>query len=171
MNIHDMLTAYQRINEDRLTRPHPFLPPVYQVIEPPEAQLNSKIPTLQPGHYRKITPYLKARFEYAGSWKEADGGNEWLGLGQMDAVLQEPKVLEQIRSRPELWTESPLVQMPASRISLFGLYPEQYEEIYLIWPLDDAEDGEPEILSYAGNYERQFSDFAQYLHCLMDGES
>ena len=65
----------------------------------------------------------------------------------------------------------PLVQMPSSRISLFGLYPEQYEEIYLIWPLDDNDGSEPEILSYAGNYEYQFPNFAEYLKCLIDGES
>jgi hypothetical protein len=171
MNIHDMLTAYQRINENRLTRPHPLFPPIYQVVEPPEAELSSKVSTLQRGHYRKITPYLRARFEYAGSWKEADAGNKWLGLKQMEAALQDPSVLEQIRARPEIWTESPLVQMPSSRISLFGLYPEQYEEIYLIWPLDDDDGSEPEILSYAGNYEYQFSNFAEYLKCLIDGES
>ena len=46
MNIHDMLTAYQRINENRLTRPHPLFPPVYQVVEPPEAELTLEVPTL-----------------------------------------------------------------------------------------------------------------------------
>ena len=171
MNIHDMLTAYQRINDNRLTKPYPLFPPIYQVVEPPEAELSSKVPTLQRGHYRKITPYLRARFEYASSWKEAEAGHEWLGLKQMETALRDPDVLEQIRVRPAIWTESPLVQMPPSRISLFGLYPEQYEEIYLIWPLDDDDYGEPEILSYAGNFESSFSDFAQYLNHLIDGES
>ena len=171
MNIHDMLAAFQRINESRLTSPHPLFPPVYQVVEPPEKEPGSKVPTLQRGQYRKITPFLKARFEYAGSWKEADGGHEWLGLKQMETALRDPDILEQIRVRPEIWTESPLVQMPPSRISLFGLYPEQYEEIYLIWPLDDDDYGEPKILSYAGNFESMYSDFAEYLHYLIAGES
>ena len=39
------------------------------------------------------------------------------------------------------------------------------------WPLDDDDGSEPEILSYAGNDEYQFSNFAEYLKCLIDGES
>jgi hypothetical protein len=172
MNVHEMLLAYQTINETRLTKIHLLLgdenfSPIKQLIEPPDAELPSKVPTLQPEHYRKITPFLKARFEYAGAWKEADAGHEWLGLKQMETVLREASVLEQIRARSEIWSDSPLVQMPPSRISLFGLYRDQAEEIYLIWPAVDGD--EPEILSYGGNYESRFSDFAQYLKYLIDG--
>lgn len=172
MSIHDMLVTYQKVNQKRLIEVHKMLgdqtiPPLKQVVSPPDPASNLEVPTLEPGFYKRMTPLLKSRFEYAGAWKEADAGHEWLSLKGMEAAIRNPKVLEQIKMRIETWTDSPLARLPASRISLFGLYGDQSEEIYLIWPLADGD--EPQILSYSGNFEAKFSDFAQYLKHLIDG--
>lgn len=165
-----MLVEYQKLNEWRLFEvAQKFgnqMPVLEQIVEPPESASTLMVPTLERKCVRSTSPMLKARFEYAGSWREADAGHEWLSLQGMEEAVQDPKVLEQIKTRVDHWVDSPLLKLPASRVSLFGLYREQCEEIYLIWPLGDG--GEPEILSYVGNFEERFSNFADYLKHLLE---
>lgn len=112
-----------------------------------------------------MTPMLKARFEYAGSWKKAHAGHEWLSLVQMKEVITDQEVLKQVEDRKEVWVDSLLCTYPRSKVSIFGLYPEQREEIYLIWP--DIAGNEPAVLSYVGNYEEHYSNFGNYLQSLI----
>ena len=172
MNIHDMLIAYQASNQKRLLEVHqrygdPSLPPIKQVVEPPVPLSNFGVPTLQSGHYKPMTPMLATRFEFAGAWKEADAGHDWLSIQEMEAASLDANIREQISIRKETWDESPINLVPPSRISLFGIYRDQSEEIYLVWPA--AVESEPEILSYAGNFESKFANFGHYLRHLIDG--
>lgn len=172
MNIHDMLIAYQAINKKRLIEAHRMFgdltsQQITQVIQPPQPLTQLGMATLQQGHYRPLSPMLKARFEYAGSWKEADAGHEWLDLTQIEECLRDQRVLKQIRERIQVWNESSLAKLPPSRISLFGLYRDQSEEIYLIWPNENGT--EPKVLSYAGNFEAEFTNLGHYLKHLIDG--
>jgi len=134
-----------------------------QVINPPEFSTD-RIPTLERGIYQNSTPMLNARFAYAGSWVNAYLAHTWLGIREMEQVWDDVEVLEQIRIRRENWEESPPASAPLNRISLFGIYREQCEEIYLLWDIEDSV--EPRVYSYAGNYEEQFTSLADFvLYC------
>ncbi len=167
-----MLISYQEINKKRLIEVHRMFgdsssQQISQLILPPKPLSQLGVATLQPNHYKPLSPMLKARFEYAGSWKEADAGHEWLDLTQIEECLRDQRVLKQIRERMQVWNESPIAKLPLSRISLFGIYGDQSEEIYLIWP--EKNGTEPKVLSYAGNFEAEFTNFGHYLKHLIDG--
>ena len=52
------------------------------------------IPTLKREVYRKPTPMLKARFQFAGTWTNAGAGHTWLSVSDMEAAWNDKKILE-----------------------------------------------------------------------------
>ncbi len=169
--VHDLLIEHQRVNaklllQCELETKFPEAGSIKQIIEPPAQEMAETIGTFDKDCVRPLTPMLQARFAYAGSWKEAEPGHEWLSLNQIAAAMQGPDVIQRLKDRIEIWWEgTPLKELPWSRITLFGHYFLQGEEIYLIWP--EAYGAEPEVISYAGNYEERYPDFEHYLRTMI----
>lgn len=138
-----------------------------QVVFPPEPWDEPGVPTLKGGVFRPFTEMLRARFEFASEWREAHAGHHWLSLSQMRDAVEDTAILNRIESCAKCWDTSPPATHPPDRVSLFGVYFEQGEEIYLLWP--DMNGEEPEVVSYAGNYEERFKNLEEYLRVLIAG--
>lgn len=172
-NTLELLTEYEKVNERRRIEASrrlgiPSDQGSQQTLTTPSPHPVSSVPTLVKGVYQSITPMIKARFEYASTWTEADGGIAWLSIQEMEEAAMDNETLRMVNDRIEIWNETPLKGVPFSRISLFGLYRVQGEEMYLLWPETSGQ--EPAIISYSGNYETEFSDFDSYLRSQINGE-
>jgi hypothetical protein len=117
------------------------------------------VPSLMKEVFCPISPMLKIRFQYAGRWDNAVLGNTLLGLSDMKHVWDDSHALEQVQIRKDNWETSPPANFPLSQISLLGINARECEEIYLVW--EDA--AEPRVVSYAGNYEYNFTSVADCL--------
>lgn len=168
--IHNLLVEYQQLNQKLLIKVQQDLGMSEgeiesQVVEPPSGTAVPEIPTFDQRYRRRLTKMLQARFEYAGSWRMAEAGIEWLSLKQIWEETSNEENVQRVNEATALWESSPLFKAPLSRISLFGIHPEQGEAIYLLWPVVDG--GEPEILSYSCNLENRYPNLEQYLRSLI----
>lgn len=136
-----------------------------QIVMPPNPLDELGVPTLHPDYYRPLTPMLRARFEYASEWRNAYAGHDWLSIQQMKDATKDGKLLDKVKSCAEMWSSSPPARFAMSQISLFGIYFDQGEETYLVWPTTDG--AEPHVVSYAGNYEREFNNLKDYLSFIL----
>ncbi len=128
-----------------------------QILDTPTL-ISKGVPTLQRGVYKPITPMLRHRFEFAGRWKKAVPGLDFLNLEDMEAVWDDSNILEQIGIRRENWELSPPT-LPLLNVTLFAINIPQCEEIYLVW--NDVEP-EPALWSYGGNHERVLANIGEY---------
>jgi hypothetical protein len=131
-----------------------------QQIQLPE-QFFTEIPTLKPGAYRKPTPQVFARFQFAGTWINAGIGHTWLSVSDMEAAWKNRQILEQVHICQKFWEDSAPAKFEWNRLSLFGIEPNEHEETYLVWSEDESK--EPEIYLYSGHEERRFKDLQSYL--------
>lgn len=170
--VHDLLVEYQRLNQQVLLKVQqemntPISETRTQIIEPPSDVAGRKICTFDKRRPRSLTAMLQARFAYAGSWKMAEAGHEWLSLRQIESAMDDVKIHQRLEEVIKFAFGTPLKGVLLSNISLFGLHHLQGEEIYLIWPDHDL--GEPKVVSYAGNDERIYENFKEYLSYLING--
>ncbi len=119
------------------------------------------VPTLERGVFKSLTPMLRARFEYAGSWINATPGHTWLSTSEMEQIWDNTELLEQIGLRQADWANSPPASAPGNQVSVFSLNSQQCEEVYLLW--DEALSCEPSVVSYISNYEEQFRNLADFV--------
>ena len=132
---------------------------VEQKIEPPE-RIKGGIPTLKKGVYRKPSPMVQARFEYAGSWNQM--GRVWLGISDMEKTARKRGVRETISALREDWEGSAPSRFPPDRLSLFSVYEELDENVaFLVWP--EKEGDEPEVWAYFGQGESKHKTLQRYL--------
>jgi hypothetical protein len=165
-NIHDLLIEHQNLNKKRILAVSQDKE-LQQTVSPPVALPDVGIPSLARGVYKRITPMIKARFEYASNWKNADAGLDWLSVQEMEQAATDAKLIEMVNSRIDSWDGTPLKGVSFSQLSLFGVNREQEEEVYLLWPIMAGQ--EPAIISYTGNFESKFADFGTYLQHLISG--
>jgi len=135
------------------------LPKLNEHLWPPETILRG-IPTLVSGIYKKPSEMLLVRFAYAGAWTEAIHGLSFLSVRQMEEAWADADIAEILKIRQECRDSSPPAVIPWNRITLFGVYREQAEEIYLVWG-DDGD--EPMIVSYVSNFEERFDDLGDFV--------
>jgi hypothetical protein len=127
-------------------------------FSPPPRRL-SRVPTFQAGVSRKLTPMLKARFEYAGRIQH--GLNISLSLRQMGVWLRKREIRENHRSRRTYWIGSPPNLYPDSRLSLFGITDGVPQNVvYLVWG-DEAD--EPRVWSCSLMDADEFDNLEEYL--------
>lgn len=170
ISLHDLLIRYQKLNQQRLREIGLLASDGHasaQVVFPPEESHSRGVPTLKKGFFQPMTAMLNDRFNYAGCWKMADSGHDWLSLSQMENAVNDDSVRKRYEELLEFWEDCPLVGIPHERISIFGMHPLQGEEIYLLWPSTDFV--EPAILSYTGNFETRHVNFRGYLETLVEG--
>src|SRR5262249_54729371 len=117
--------------------------PLELEIRPPEKALC--LPTFKKGVSRPVTPMLRARFAYAGTWQT--GYELWLGPSDLARWLKKREVRSQRQVRREHAEDSAPALFADEQLSLFAVKKRLFEDvIYLVWAYDD---GEPELWSYA----------------------
>ena len=168
--MHNLLVEYQQLNQKLLLKVQrdldiPTDEIQRQVVEPPASMDGLEISSFDPRNPQRLTAMLQARFSYAGSWKMAEAGIEWLSLNQIKSASLSVQNVEMVHEATTLWEGSSLFRVPLSRISLFGIHPKQGEMIYLIWPVIVGE--EPEIISYSCNIENRYLNLEHYLKSLI----
>ena len=89
--------------------------PVEQNLKKAEP-IKKGIPTLKKGVYRKPSPMVEERFNYAGTWQQID--DVWLGVSDMEKQLKKSGVQETIKAQKENWDGSAPMQFPPERLSL-----------------------------------------------------
>jgi hypothetical protein len=147
-------------------REQDIAPLVRLQIDQPEPFPNG-IPTLAKGVYRRATPMVAARFEYAGRWVEP--GREWLGIRDMEKAIKNRRVLSQIESHRRHWAGSAPATFPKERLTLFGIVEgEEENQTYLVWPED--EETESQVWDYSGQHEHRHANLAAYLEWILAAE-
>jgi hypothetical protein len=117
-----------------------------------------KIPALEKGVYKKASPMICARFEFAGKWTNAYV-MDWLGLADMEKIWTSPKIMKDIANLKENWENSAPAVHDYKDLSLFGYDKYDNNMIFLVWN-DKAE--EPEIWFYSGQNFKKYKDFAAF---------
>lgn len=141
------------------------------LIGTPDANV-TKIPTLFPGMYRKISPLLSVRYQMFGFWKNATHG-DWLSINEMESLWKNEKnqyirnIERQIIATSENWPNDVYSLFQRKRISLFAGDENGFERIYLVW-LDEVE--EPELWVYDSNGTARYKDLQHYLMAYLDDD-
>ncbi len=134
-------------------------------IEAP-APVPNVVPTLDAKISRETTPMLKARLEYAGSWKR--GQDIWLSASQMASIMKKKAIQPYHLSLREHWEGSAPAIFTDDRLTLFGITESVPENlVYLAWAADEKE---PEVWSYAGFDAHNFKDLEQYFKWCLERE-
>jgi hypothetical protein len=150
------LLQRDRANDPRIQPP--------QKIRPPDP-FGKGVPTLQKNVYRKPTPMVDERFRFAGQWRGVDPCGTWLSLPEMEQVWTNRRMQKHIRTLREHWDESAPHQFPAERLSLLALSRSQGDQVYLVWPKNQA--AEPEVWCYFGQSQTVYRNFREYVKWML----
>jgi hypothetical protein len=118
----------------------------------------SKIPVLEKGEYKKASPMIKARFDFAGKWGNAYV-MDWLGLPDMEKIWASPKMMKDIATLKENWESSAPAEYDYKDLSLFGYDKDEKDMIFLVWTGVE----EPEIWFYSGQNFKKYKTLADFL--------
>ena len=155
-------TLLELLHEARNSDGHEDVFP--QCVGSPD-ELDKGIPTLARNVYRDATPMLRARFDYAGRWKNADVGFDWFDGRQMRRCWRDKDIRERIEITRTYWEGSPPNQYPAERLTLFGFDPEDAGEIYLVWPRSGK--SEPWVWRFSAQHCSEFETLRAYVVWLL----
>ena len=117
------------------------------------------LPTFDKSKSHKLTPMLKARFEYASTIKS--GGEIWLNPKQMVFFMSDDELNIYHNSLRDHWEDSAPMLYPDKCLTLFGItegVPEH--RVYLVWK---NEGKEPELWSYMGMEVLEFKNLEKFL--------
>lgn len=122
------------------------------------AELVSVVPTFDVKISRPFSPMLKARFDYAGSWKT--GQDIWLSAAEMPSYLRRRAVRSYHRALREHWEGSAPMTLADRCLALFGVTEGVPEDlIYLAWRKGEKE---PEVWVYEGMESHNFKNLEEY---------
>ena len=116
------------------------------------------LPTFDKSKSRKLTPMLKARFEYASTIKS--GQDIWLDPNQMALSMADDELNLYHTSLREHWENSAPMRFKDKDLTLFGITdgcPEY--RVYLVWK---NEGKEPELWSYMGMEVLEFKNLEKF---------
>ncbi len=134
---------------------------ITQTLSP--ATAIDRLPTFGAKVARAVSPMLKARFEFAGSWQE--GTDIWLAPSDMAKQMRSKSVLKTHRAIREHWEDSAPMQYGDHQLTLFRVTPGVPENLtYLVWS-----DDEPEVWAYVGMNERRFKNLNAFLRACLEG--
>lgn len=137
-----------------------------QWIEPP-GHVVLRVPTLQEHHSVPSTPMVQQRFSFAGAWRNAAMGQDWLGVEDMKSVWLDPVIQKQLSRRREHEDSSVLTAYPLGRLSLFGIDLIGSNESYLVW--SDQGGVEARVVVYSGGHHtHEFDDLQTYFRWLVE---
>ena len=151
-----LLNRIRDYNENAPDRRH-------HLIEPPARQLNY-IATLAPDRLRPLSPMLQARFDYCGTWHDADLNQNWLSQTAIANYRNNPILSKWIELRSENWNWAPPGSVAPENCAVFGYSAHELEETYLVW-----EDGveEPAIWRYSSAQYHRFDNLDRYLEYIL----
>ncbi|NBS91554.1 hypothetical protein EBS67_16405 [bacterium] len=116
------------------------------------------LPTFDKSKSRKLTPMLKARFEYASTIKY--GQDIWLDPNQMALSMADDELNIYHTSLRDHWENSAPMRFKDKDLTLFGITdgcPE--DRVYLVWK---NEGKEPELWSYMGMEVLEFKNLEKF---------
>ena len=116
------------------------------------------LPTFDKSKSRKLTPMLKARFEYASTIKF--GQDTWLDPNQMALSMADDELNIYHTSLREHWEKSAPMRFKDKCLTLFGItdgLPEN--RVYLVWK---TEGEEPEVWEYFGFDENKYKNLEKF---------
>lgn len=128
-----------------------------QKLSAPE-ETPRRVPTLD-GAGRPVTPMLRARFAFAGRWKNALQAQTWLSAADMGRVAKTRAWRTEVELRRENWPQSSVSKLPVARLSLFAVDTDDGDATYLVWGTGD----EPKVIEFSGGSETVHRDFQAYL--------
>lgn len=129
---------------------------ITQVIAPTVAAI--QLPTFDNSIFRRPSPMLRARFEFAGTWKE--GTDTWLAPDEMVDLMQRKSVRAIHKSIRAKWEGSAPMRFADSQLTLFGVTDGVPENLtYLVW----VDDVEPEVWSYVGMNVHRYKTLEEFL--------
>lgn len=114
--------------------------------------------------FRKLSPMLKSRFEYASSWKNANLDQDWLSLKEISEIYNNEIAREWLNLRRENWSENPPKSISASHCAHFALNPYEPEEAYFVWIEEIIE---PQVWRYFGADYKMFLNLDRFLEYLV----
>ena len=132
----------------------------------------AKIPTLEQGCYRGVSPMLKERYSVLGHWRNATHGH-WLSLDEMEMLWHDSsdpyitRLQNQIKAFSENWPNDASSLFKGHRISVFAIDDNGNEHIYMVW-LDDVE--EPEFWVYDSNGMARYENLRNYLEAYLSDD-
>ncbi len=124
---------------------------------PPEEHV-TEVPTLDQQVVKKVTPMLKARFEFCGHWKNPFTGVSWYNIVEMRSAVRDRKVRKTVNELRDYWDDSAPARFENSQLSV--IFSTIGESIFLAW---EKEGKEPRVYWYRDQSEEQFKDLNDYL--------
>lgn len=124
------------------------------------------VPTFDAKLSRELTPMLKARFDYAATFRR--GREVWLSASEMASCVKQKTVQGYHHALRENWDDSAPMLFSDERLALFGItegVPENL--VYLAWV---NEGDEPEVWAYADFQTQKFANLVQYLTWCLERE-
>ena len=116
------------------------------------------LPTFDKSKSRKLTPMLKARFEYASTIKY--GQDIWLDPNQIALSMADDELNIYHTSLRDHWENSAPMRFKDKDLTLFGITdgcPEY--RVYLVWK---TEGEEPEVWEYFGFDENKYKNLEKF---------
>ena len=140
------------------------------LVRPESGREILRVPTLEPGVFRPVSPSLARRFRALGRWLDATHGH-WLSAFDMEALWQ-PEIVDPwlaaVRRQHifamEEWPDIASAMFRPERLSLFAGSDTGSEQVFLLW-LDFEE--EPEVWVYDEDGESRYRNLDAYLEACL----
>lgn len=116
------------------------------------------------GKSRRLSPMLKARFEFCDRWNNANLDQDWLGISDIDNIDNDATAQQWIALRIENWDHVPPANVSKNDVALFGFNPYEPEETYVVWRKGKVE---PELWRFFGADYKYFEDLNRFLEYLL----
>ena len=140
------------------------------LVRPESGREILRVPTLEAGIFRPVSPELARRFRALGRWLDATHGH-WLSAFDMEALWQteiaDPwlaAVRRQHVFAMEEWPNIASALFRPERLSLFAGSDVSSELVFLLW-LDF--EPEPEVWVYDASGESRYRDLNHYLEACL----
>jgi len=130
----------------------------------PAQLFRNEISTMELGALRPLSPMLKARFSFCGSWINARLSQNWLSLTEIQEIDQNPVASEWMQLRRENWDHVPPQSVAPENCAIFAYNPFEPDETYLVWT---SEEVEPEVWEYYGADYSVFKNLNRYLEYIV----
>ncbi|NMG72731.1 hypothetical protein [Parazoarcus communis] len=124
-----------------------------------------EISTFADSFVRPLSPMLRSRFQFCGSWKNARLSQNWLSLTEIRDAKNNETLSKWVALRTEnSYDNDPPGCVAAENCAVFSYNPYEPEETYLVW-----EDGkeEPLVWEYFGWDYLRFENLNHYLEYIV----
>jgi len=135
-----------------------------QTIRPP-GPARQRVPSLAKGRRVVMSPMLRERFAFSGTWTHAAGGETWLSVSDMARAWTTRRIQRNLAVSRKYWEGHVLTRHPPERLSLFGMWLEENDATFLVWPEEAG--AEPRIVAYSSQHVDEYRNLKAYLRRLV----